>query len=261
MLVICNGAFKSGSTWIHALVNSIIQMRSIPLAAVPPAYSSGKSRVSLIAESRLADFIQTEDIRQKNYLTKAHFFRESTLAHSYPKDVIFIFIERDIRDAIVSHYHHFMANNNLKFSFRLYYWLIGRYKAYEISLFNHRCRQYFGDSNFFSYEVMKTDVPAAVRRLSQILGVEQLTDAEIESVVADTSLDSMRAKAKAGEIIYYHSAGDRHSEMFRKGAVGEYKDYFDTNMLRDIASAAELQFSAVNRYIYQVLFTYRRALR
>jgi len=261
MLVICNGAFKSGSTWIHALVNSIIQARSIPLAAVPSAYSSGQSQVSLIAESRLADFIHAEDIQKNHYVTKAHFFKESTLARSYPKDVIFIFIERDIRDAIVSHYHHFMANNNLKFGFRPYYWLIGRYKAYEISLFNHRCRQYFGDSNFFSYEMMKADPVSAVRRLSKILGVEQLTDAEIDSVIAETSLESMRAKAKAGKIIYYHSAGDRHSEMFRKGAVGEYKDYFDSKMLRDIAAAAELRFSALNKYIYQVLFTYRRALR
>jgi hypothetical protein len=261
MLVICNGAFKSGSTWVHALVSSIMQVRAISLTPVPQTYSSGNSKVSLIAENQLESFVQTEDIRKNNYLTKAHFFKEATLARSYPKEVVFIFIERDIRDAIVSHYYHFMANNNLNISFRLYYWLIGRYKAYEISLFNHRCRQHFGDSNFFRYEEMKADVAVAIRKLCDILGVEQLTESEIQSVIAETSLDSMREKAKAGKIIYYHSAGGRHSEMFRKGAIGEYKEHFDPRMLRDIAVAGELRFSAINKYIYQVLFTYRRALR
>jgi Sulfotransferase domain len=261
MLVICNGAFKSGSTWMHALVSSIMQIRAISLTPVPQAYSSGNSKVSLIAESQLERFVQTEDIAHNNYLTKAHFFKETTLERSYPKEVVFIFIERDIRDAIVSHYYHFMANNNLNISFRLYYWLIGRYKAYEISLFNHRCRLYFGDSNFFCYEEMKADVAVAIQRLCNILGVAQLTEAETQAVIAETSLDAMREKAKAGKIIYYHSAGGRHSEMFRKGAIGEYKDHFDASMLRDIAVAAELRFSAINKYIYQILFTYRRALR
>lgn len=261
MLVICNGAFKSGSSWIHALVSSIMHIRAIPLAGIPGKYNLGKSPVSLISEQCLANFVSTEDIRSNNYLTKAHFFSEATLARTYPPEVIFIFIERDIGDAVVSHYFHFLAKLKVKIPFDLYYWLIGRYKAYEISLFNHRCRHYFGDEHFFTYEQMKADTPAAVQKLCCILGVEPLSGEEINSVLAETSLESMRDKAKTGKLIYYHDAGNQHAAMFRKGAVGEYAQHFGPRSLRDVQSIGRLQFSMAGRAIYRLLFTYRRALR
>ena len=261
MLVICNGAFKSGSSWLHALAKSVLQKNFVAITPVPKDYNTGKSPVSLISEQQLPRFIKNEDIQHNNYLTKAHFFSESTLARSYPDEVIFIFIERDLRDAIVSHYHHFKVKINKPVNFSCYYWLIGRYKAYEISLFNNRCHKYFGDKNFFSYEKMKLDPAAAIQRLCVVIGLPPLSNKELDSVIDETSIESMREKAATGSLVYYHDAGVKHAEMFRKGAIGEYRKYIGARALSDLNEIANLKFSAVDRFIYKLMFTYRRALR
>ncbi len=45
-------------------------------------------------------------------------------------------IKRDIRDTIVSHYNHFINVRRFKPSFKTYYWLIGRYKAIQLTKYN-----------------------------------------------------------------------------------------------------------------------------
>ncbi len=74
MLIICNGAFKSGSTWIYVLAESILRLQGVRLSAVPEKYGTNKPSVFQIRESSLLRFISTENICNSNYLTKAHFF-------------------------------------------------------------------------------------------------------------------------------------------------------------------------------------------
>lgn len=261
MLIICNGAFKSGSTWVHALVDVILDVRSVPMTDIPEQYNLSKSPVSKIAESKLPDFVANEDILNKNYLTKAHFFQVDTLSRSYPDGVRFIFVQRDLRDAVVSHYHHLKVYRNFKYSFKTYYRFLGRYKAYEIWLFNQRCKKYFGDENMFTYADMKADTGAAIDHLCKIIEVAPLSDEERQAVVDRTSLDSMRKQAASGDQRFYHGAGDQNSKLFRKGKIGEYKEHFDASSLKDIDGIEAGRFSALGRMVYALLFTVRRKLK
>jgi hypothetical protein len=261
MLIICNGAFKSGSTWVHALVDVILEVRSVPMTDIPEKYNLGKSPVSKITESMLFEFCNNENIVEKNYLTKAHFFQVDTLSREYSENVKFIFVERDLRDAIVSHFHHLKVYRNLKCSFSTYYRFLGRYKAYEIWLFNQRCKKYFGGENLFNYADMKADIGAAMDRLCTIIGAESLNPEERQSVVDRTSLDAMRKQAAGGDQRFYHGAGDKNSKLFRKGEVGEYKEYFDAVSLKDIDKIESGHFSALSRLVYAVLFTMRRSMK
>jgi len=92
MLIICNGAFKSGSTWLHAIVEAILNIRSIELSEIQDHYGPQSAPVSSLKEKTLAGFIVAEDIEQKNYLTKLHFFSDSVLSKTYPESVQFLFV-------------------------------------------------------------------------------------------------------------------------------------------------------------------------
>jgi hypothetical protein len=260
MLIICNGAFKSGSTWLHAIVESILKLRHISLSEIPEQYGPQNSPVSRLKESTLAKFIAAEDIAQKNYLTKAHFFGERVLSEKYPSNVQFLFVERDLRDAIVSHYHHFTIYRKSKLSFASYYWLVGRFKAYEIWLFNARARQYFPEQRFFLYATMKANPADAMQRVCGLLGLAQLSDTEVAQVISETSLDTMRKQAEQGDRRFYHGAGADNAKLFRKGLVGEYKDHFGDSELRDIENIMEGRFSLFSRSLYGLTFTLRRKL-
>lgn len=260
MLVVCNGAFKSGSTWVYELVNSILKVKEIKQSEVPSRYSPNRSPAMKIAERSLKDFIDHENITDNWYLTKAHFFQVETLSREYPTDACFLFIERDLRDAVVSHYHHFLIYKKSKMDFNTYYKLVGRYKAYEIWLFNQRCRQYFGNENFFQFETMKVDVKSTISKICGILGIAELTEEELQQVISETSLDSLRERAKSGDNTHYHGAGKDNSKLFRKGKTGEYSKYFNASNLKDIEKIMSGHFPFMSKLYYDILFTYRRKL-
>lgn len=95
MLIICNGAFKSGSSWLHAILVELTIVKNLNLQKVPVRYTNDINSPTTIIESRLKEFLTTEDYVVNNYLTKSHFFKESTLRQNYPSDVKILFIERD----------------------------------------------------------------------------------------------------------------------------------------------------------------------
>ena len=104
MLIICNGTFKSGSSWIHAIIVEIYKIKQISLDEVPLIYNPNQASPTRILEKNLNNFLLDEDYKKKNYITKAHFFCVRTLEKDYSDNVKFIFIRRDIKDAIISHY-------------------------------------------------------------------------------------------------------------------------------------------------------------
>jgi len=157
MLIICNGAFKSGSSWLHAILVELTIVKKLNLEKVPIKYTNDVNSPTTIVESQLSNFLIVEDFISNNYLTKSHLFKKQTLKKTYSENVKFLFIERDMRDAIVSHYFHIQNKYRNKISFSMYYFFVGRYKAYEISLFNKRCKQYMGEKNFFHFSDLISD--------------------------------------------------------------------------------------------------------
>lgn len=260
MLIICNGAFKSGSTWLYELINSILEEKKMKLTDIPTRYSPGRSPAMKISETLLEEFILNEPITKSWYVTKAHFFKNNTLEFNYPEDVKFVFIERDIRDAVVSHYHHLLVYQKLKPSFNLYYKLIGKYKAYEIKLFNDRCKKNFSAQNFFKFEDIKSDTDKAINQLCDIFNLDKLTEDERSKVKEKTSLQALRDRAKKGDNTHYHGAGEENSKLFRKGKVGEYKDVFSKKNLIDINKISEGRFSTLDLIWYKLFFVYRRRI-
>ena len=125
MLIICNGTFKSGSSWLHAIIGEILSLKNIKLSQIPIKYNPNVSSPTRILERNLNSFIQQEDCLNINYLTKAHFFNKRTLSRVYDDDIKFLFIHRNIKDAIVSHYFHFINYRKKKWRFNKYFNLIG----------------------------------------------------------------------------------------------------------------------------------------
>jgi len=260
MLIICNGAFKSGSSWLHAILVELAIVRELNLKKVPVKYTNDVNSPTTIIESRLQDFLLKEDYRSENYLTKAHFFKSSTLENKYFDDVKMFFIERNRKDAVVSHYFHIRIKYRFKINFALYYFFLGRYKAYEIGLFNDRCRKFIGDENFFNFEDLVSNFDDTVRKIARVLDVCELTNLEIATIKKETSLDSLRGQLKRGNISYYPSKKNDNWKLFREGKINSWKGHFNDNQFKDIEKIEGGFFSVFSRLIYYVAFTLRRLI-
>ncbi len=260
MLIVCNGAFKSGSTWLYELVNSILRVKNISLSEVPTTYSPGRSPAMKIAQEKLQQFIEDEDVKANIYLTKAHFFRLETLKAQYPDEVKFLFVERDLRDAIVSHYYHLKVYSKVNLGFKFYYWFLGRYKAYEIWLFNERCRLFFSNERFFKFEEMKTNVENTMDRLTDLLDLPKLELDEKAQVEDNSNLEALRKRASQGDNTHYHAAGKENAKLFRKGEIGGYVNYMSESQIKDSLAIENGHFGWLSKVWYFLFFELRRKI-
>ena len=260
MLIICNGAFKSGSSWLHAILVELTIVKRLNLEKVPIKYTNDVNSPTTIVESQLSNFIIVEDFLSNNYLTKSHFFKKQTLKKTYPENVNFLFIERDMRDAIVSHYFHIQNKYRNKISFSMYYFFVGRYKAYEISLFNKRCKQYMGEKNFFHFSDLISDFETTVIDIAKVIGINNMSEEEVAQVKEQTTLDNLREELKKGNINYYPTNKKDNWKLFRQGKVGDWRKYFKAKHVKDISKIERGNFSILDRYIYYIIFTFRRKI-
>lgn len=260
MLIICNGAFKSGSSWLHAVLVEMLRIKRIPFSRVPDCYTNDIHSPTKIVESELDNFIFYESFEKKNYITKSHFFKKSTLSSPYPDNVIFLFVERDMKDAIVSHYYHIKNKFRVNISFVFYYSILGKYKAYEIYLFNMRCKKYFGDKNFISYHDLKNKFPYVVRKLCNILDIKVFDRSELEKLIKETTIEKLREKSKIGQSEYYPSKRKENWRQFRKGVEGDWINHFSGRQLSHINNIEKGIIAFSLKSIYFLLFTLRRHL-
>jgi len=260
MLIICNGAFKSGSSWLHAIVVELIAVKKINIFMVPVKYTNDINSPTTIIESRLKQFIENEDYTLKNYLTKSHFLNDDTLKINFSDNIKILFIERDIRDAIVSHFFHIKNKYRLNLSFSVYYFLLGRYKSYEIMLFNLRCKKKIGESNFFYFSDLKNNFEDTVKEIALVIGINDLSIRELMVIKENTSLLSLREGLKRGNSKYYPSKRDDNWRLFREGKIGGWRNYFSNYQLKDINEIENGYLSAFGKLIYFFIFSFRRII-
>ncbi|WP_456426207.1 sulfotransferase domain-containing protein [Rhodocaloribacter sp.] len=222
MLVIANGAFKSGSTWLFNIVRSMTGFPGIPEAYQNPGWDDPS-----IAPEKLWELLARLDYAGQDYLVKNHFEkkrqRDLILAH---RDVRVLNIRRDLRDIVVSAFYYQRRKHGYRGDFEAYYWEMGR------SIADH-VRRYHAlwdvpDARVYtsSYEALKSDFQAEVQRIGHFLGLA-LSPEDAKRIREETSLLALRAK---------YGETDKPSEerFFRKGAVGQWTEYFDEAMQRDI---------------------------
>jgi len=226
MLVICNGAIKSGSTWLYNILVNLLD-----LERPPDAYLTSNSRKRAtnpcIRPDMLEDFLSREDFHSRDYISKNHLgrrkYRDSLLA----RDGVFVFdIERNVRDVVVSAYYDARNRHGYAGSFAEYYWREGRFTADEVIRYHGVWRDSGPRFCMISYEGLHEDFAAEVSRIGETLGMA-IDDEQAESLREQTSLGQMR-KRYNNEDLY------RGNRFFRKGVIGDWQNHFDAAMTRDI---------------------------
>jgi hypothetical protein len=223
MLIVCNGAFKSGSTWLYCLLR-FLSPRVDPL---PPEFrEEGEWNGETIRAGKLPDFLQQVDLKNRNYIFKSHYDsgRERDLLLAHPETVVFN-IRRDLRDVIVSAYFHFKRLQNETRSFADYYWHAGRALIPYLKGFHDLWRPRPGKVYLSSYERLQADLEAEIRRIARLLKVK-LSGEKMALMVRELSLDSLRER-------WHESDRPEQERFFRKGIVGDWKNHFSAEMLRD----------------------------
>lgn len=220
MLVYCNGAFKSGSTWLYSIARNLRKGKNLP-----EGYQNPNQNAVGISHDRLEDFLASVDYAKTNYVVKAHLatVKGRELLEGRP-NVKILTIERDIRDVAVSSYYHYLRLGKIKGTFEEYFW-VGGERTIRRVLRYHRVWAPTSPSIYKTrYESLLENFEAEIVNLAEFVGVT-LSPADMERVKDNTSLSASqkRERDKKGD--------DEEIYFFRKGTSGQWTDYLTAPML------------------------------
>jgi Sulfotransferase domain len=251
MLVLANGAFKSGSTWLREIVRHMRAFDPIPQPFQHPDYAHW------IDPRKIAQFLQQCDCYSHHYLSKCHIYDRglASVILSYPAARV-LNISRDTRDALVSHYFHLRRMDKLSgefSSFSDYYWKLGRLKACQIWDYHRAWETAAPNLYTTSFERLKTSLDDEVRKIGEFIGVT-LSPEDLERLREETSL--RRLQELTGE-----ATKPEAQRFFRKGVIGEWQEYFDQRMLDDLENLRTHGLGIGDTLKYKLVFDYRLRLK
>jgi hypothetical protein len=240
-LVVCNGAFKSGSTWVYNIVIESVVTKSFD-EKYKDKYHEGSINIGMLKEF-------SSEVKKGVFATKAHQGNSDKLKLVREDiDIKVIMIERDPRSVLLSYYHHLMRSIGVKIPYNIFYWLIGKYKLCEVSNYN---RKWNGESEldvlWLKFENLKRNPVDSIENICSFIG-DDATD-NYDLVAQNTTLEALRNKQK-----------DESSKLFfRGGEVAEWKkvfsDSFSSKVISDYARPSNL-----TKIITYILFDLRRKL-
>jgi len=227
MLVISNGAMKSGSTWLSAILLRLVDHKPLPAKFHDERFGA----VPTIKWERLGEFLDTVDYANDTYVTKNHFYYERDLLARY-KNIYLIDIDRNLADTLVSMFFHVKK----KYSSwgtedrRLddivdAYWRFGPDMTEDLVRYHAVWRTAGPWAHVSSYERLKTDPAPQITAIAKFLGVP-LPAEKLQRIIEETEFGSLsKTMLSASEGIF---------ARFRKGEIGDHRNYFDEEILEDI---------------------------
>ncbi|MDX2367659.1 MAG: sulfotransferase domain-containing protein [Colwellia sp.] len=224
MLVICNGAAKSGSTWLYNIVQNLMEFEWPDEKYI----SRSNTKHPTIKEKFLEKFVQTEDYVTSDIVSKNHygkeFHRQALLADENTR---IIDMSRDTRDVIVSSYYDSCRRNNYQGTFADYYWKEGRLLVDYMKRYHDVWDIEHPQILQTSFEALKTDFVNEVKKIAAFLQLD-LTAEAIDELDKKTNIESLRKNYKDDQ--QYNT---EKNPFFRKGAIGDWKNHFNDKMTYD----------------------------
>lgn len=224
MLVICNGAAKSGSTWLYNIVSHLMEFQWPAQSYI----SQSNTKHPTIKEKYLQNFVDNEDLVGCHYISKNHYGRpfHRTILLSSPNTRV-IDMARDTRDVIVSSYYDSCRRNGFKGTFDDYYWQEGRLLVDYMKRYHDVWYPVHEQICLTSFEALKTDFTAEVSKIAEFLGLA-VESIDIDEIYQKTSIDSLRKNYK--DDAQYNT---EKNPFFRKGEIGDWQNHFSDKMIKD----------------------------
>ncbi|MDD5198749.1 MAG: sulfotransferase domain-containing protein [Terrimicrobiaceae bacterium] len=210
MLIVSNGAFKSGSTWLTLVVRQIGTFIEVPAEFKNEAWKN-----NTIEPSRMGDFLRTAGIATNDYLIKSHYKPEDEvrpLLLATP-GVKVLNVYRDPKDVVVSAYFHFRRLGQFDGTIEEFFERRGESLVRQLTRYHlYWDNRGVEDAIFFTtYQKLHTCFEDEVLRLGRFLGRE-LTVRDIQTARSNTQFSKLSGPAVPEE-----------KRFFRKGVMGDWQ--------------------------------------
>jgi hypothetical protein len=185
------------------------------------------------------NFLQTQDFKNRNYLSKNHFLPDKITRHrilTHP-DIRMLLIIRDPKDMVVSYFFHekrlsdssprtffpWIVRGNTEFE--QFYWRQGRKQIRKMLKFLNAWTGVAPNLFITRYELLHEDFHAELARMACFLNCN-LTPADACHLQERTSFRHFKSRSDAESL-------NSTDHFLRKGQIGDHKNYFTPAMVAD----------------------------
>ena len=249
-LILSNGNFKSGSTWVTAIIHEIYNYRNIDF---PDVFQNPKHS-NWINRFRIEKFLNDEKSNIRNvWVSKSHIFQKEIINEIMinQENIKIINIDRDIRDVLVSHYHHLINAKKIRGNFSKYFYKWGMYKAKQILDYRLAWKDY--SCLKLKYEDLLEKNKETVKKIAKYLDFD-LSDDQFLKIQKETNIENLRENLSNKNL-------NEEKWFFRKGKKGDWENYFDEEMILKINQIKSNQISKKENLIYHLKFTFRLKIK
>ncbi|XP_046581180.1 sulfotransferase 1B1-like [Haliotis rubra] len=215
---------RTGTHWVYEMTNMLLRGKAETIQQY-----KGKHQLEFVANEGLSKLPSPRVIN-------THFRLSDAPWEVKEKKCKVIYNLRDPRDVAVSLYHAYidLKVSECECSFEGFLYLFLEGKVEDGGLFDHwlAAEEFCKDNPdipvyFHIYEETQKNLLLAVQRLSDFLGLPR--NDELCQAIADKCQFSNMRKDKEK----YAFKADGKNSLYRKGTVGDWKNYFTDNMLED----------------------------
>jgi len=263
---------KCGSTWTQEMVWNIVNSLDFKTAKT----TSLMERVPFLEltalnESRHMDIIKEEaagtgllnSIEHVNNLASPRVIKTHLSIDMLPKNILaqnvkLIYVCRNPRDVVVSFYNHWRVMEGFKGSFDVFFdAFVGDVCGYYSPFVKH-VLGYWNQRNdpsilFITYEDMKRDLPAVIKRVAHFLD-KYLSETDISELADHLSFKNMKKNAAVNKEDVLETmrkmTGAEKGTFMRKGETGDWRNHLTEKQLEMMRSwerkqldGSDLQFT------------------
>ena len=198
--------------------------------------------------------MKNEKSNERNiWVSKSHIFQKEIIDEIMinQHNIKVINIDRDIKDVLVSHYHHLINAKKIRGDFKNYFYKWGMYKAKQILDYRLAWKDY--SCLKLRYEDLLENNQETVKKIAKYLDVE-LSNDQFLTIKKETKIENLRENLSNKNL-------NEEKWFFRKGKKGDWENYFDKDMILKINSIKSNEISIKEYLIYFIKFTLRLRIK
>jgi len=243
MLVICNGLYKSGSTWMFTMLLELFEQDNLP------KHWTMKDQPRNVGVFRAASTEVFDHAKDNHLASKLHLYHQESLEYLKRKNCSFVVTVRPLPDILISHHHHF-CNEKFKIPFILYLFSIGMLKGFEVSVYRKIVINSSYCNVLVEFDDMKATAADTVKRVVRDLQLRYSTN-EVEAAAKKEDLRGKSFKSK------FRENKDRSWFLTRSDTTGRVSLAMAKMVSRFIEKASS--FNSISKLVTMLLLSTRQS--